>query len=269
MAGKRWLEHHPVELSYRPDKGARSDKEHHPVELSYRLDKALRRRSAALTGSVRWLVRVGIALLMAPVASAPASSAGIGLDCEAAAVSAERDWGLPPGLLAAIGTVEAGRRSPTGSPQIWPWTVNARGQGVFLPRQADAVAYTAALLAQGVRSIDVGCFQVNLAWHPTAFASLAEAFDPAANARYAARFLLRLRSEVGDWGGAIARYHSATQELGIPYRSMVFSAWSGGLATLPAGPAAAADPVVVRTTPAARQIHVFYGAIAMPGTVHR
>jgi hypothetical protein len=206
---------------------------------------------------------------MAPLAPAPASSAEIGPVCEAAALAAERDWGLPPGLLTAIGTVEAGRRSPPGSAQIWPWTVNARGQGVFLQHQADAVAYSNALLAQGVRSIDVGCFQVNLAWHPQAFASLAEAFDPAANARYAARFLLRLRSEAGDWGAAIARYHSATQELGIPYRSMVFSAWSDGLAGPPRGAAAAADPVVVRMTPAARQIHVFYGAIAMPASVHR
>ena len=40
--------------------------------------------------------------------------------------------------------------------------------------------------AQGARSIDVGCMQVNLLHHADAFASLEQAFDPVANARYAA-----------------------------------------------------------------------------------
>ena len=50
--------------------------------------------------------------------------------CESAAGQAEREWRLPQGLLAAIGVVEAGRRAPTGMlPSIWPWTLNAEGQG--------------------------------------------------------------------------------------------------------------------------------------------
>ena len=51
-----------------------------------------------------------------------------------------------------------------------------------------------AVQAQGVRSIDIGCMQVNLMHHPNAFATLDAAFDPLANALYAARFLTELRA---------------------------------------------------------------------------
>jgi hypothetical protein len=206
--------------------------------------------------SVFWTV-----LLLVGSVSRPALSAILPMGCEAAAAVAEQEAGLPTGLLAAIGQVEAGRR---GAPdiQIWPWTVNARGQGSFLATIGDAVAYTGSLLAQGVRSIDVGCFQVNLGWHPGAFGSLAEAFDPLANARYAARFLAGLRRDAGDWGAAIARYHSATEQFGVPYRSLVFAAWSRE-PFRPSRPISAGDPVVIRM-PQASQVHVFYGAISMP-----
>ena len=36
-----------------------------------------------------------------------------------------------------------------------------------------------------MKVIDVGCFQVDLFYHPYAFTSLEEAFDPDANARAA------------------------------------------------------------------------------------
>jgi hypothetical protein len=72
-------------------------------------------------------------------------------------------------------------------------------------------------------SVDVGCFQINLLQHPAAFASLEEAFDPSANAAYAARFLLSLRDRTGSWENAIAAYHSATPELGNAYRDNVLA----------------------------------------------
>ncbi len=60
----------------------------------------------------------------------------------------------------------------------------------------------AAMRAAGMQSIDVGCMQINLRAHPAAFASIDDAFDPAANADYAARFLRDLlqrpASSIGD-----------------------------------------------------------------------
>ena len=67
--------------------------------------------------------------------------------------------------------------------------------------------------------------QVNLRYHPAAFKSLDEAFDPTANARYAGRCLAQLRQEKRSWVQAVKYYHSATRSLHIPYRAKVYKIW--------------------------------------------
>jgi hypothetical protein len=135
---------------------------------------------------------------------------------------AEHNWHLPAGLLAAIGMVESGRRAAAGVfPIIWPWTLNAEGRGFYQPSKAAAVGMVRALHLRGVRVIDVGCFQVDLFYHPTAFANLEEAFDPDANARAAARILSLGRLGSTGWDGAISAYHSAWPLLGAIYLQKV------------------------------------------------
>jgi hypothetical protein len=109
----------------------------------------------------------------------------------------------------------------------WPWTINANGAGRLFESRPEALAETRALQRRGVTSIDVGCFQINLLQHSGAFASLEEAFDPTANAAYAARFLLSLRARTGSWENAIAAYHSATPRLGSAYRDNVLASLTG------------------------------------------
>jgi hypothetical protein len=122
--------------------------------------------------------------------------------------------------------VETGRPDPvSGSLRPWPWTINAEGQGFFFASKQQAIAAVRDLQARGVRSIDVGCMQVNLMFHPAAFATLDQAFDPGANAAFAARFLKTLRTAHGDWLGAIAAYHSETPALGAGYRQLVLARW--------------------------------------------
>jgi hypothetical protein len=146
--------------------------------------------------------------------------------CERAAKQAERDWHLPQGLLAAIGLVESGRRLPTAPyPIIWPWTINAEGQGIYQPSKAAAVSMVRAMQLRGLRVIDVGCFQVDLFYHPYAFKSLDEAFDPDANARVAARILSLGRLGTTGWDGAIAAYHSAVPLFGAVYLQKVRAVW--------------------------------------------
>ncbi len=149
-----------------------------------------------------------------------------GLLCRAAIAEAEREAGLPSGLLQAIGRVEAGRRDPeTGRFAPWPWTINAEGEGRFFPSREAAIAHVRQLQARGVRLIDIGCMQVNLHHHPNAFASLEQAFDPLRNARYAAQFLSELNGGRSDWSVAAGHYHSQTPERAAPYRARVLAAW--------------------------------------------
>ncbi|WP_424135066.1 lytic transglycosylase domain-containing protein [Roseomonas chloroacetimidivorans] len=162
-------------------------------------------------------------LLLPGIALAQATPVAM---CRAAIAAAEREYGLPTGLLAAIGRVESGRRDPeTGEAGSWPWTMNAEGTGKFFPTKAEAVAAVGQLRAGGMRLIDVGCMQINLHHHPDAFASLEQAFDPLANARYAARFLKELQAASGDWMVAAGHYHSQTPGRAETYRAQVALRW--------------------------------------------
>jgi hypothetical protein len=146
--------------------------------------------------------------------------------CRAAIRTAERANGIPQALLSALGRVESGRRDPaTGNFGPWPWTINAEGRGQFFATKAEAVAAVRRLQAEGVRSIDIGCMQVNLRHHPDAFASLEDAFDPARNAAYAARFLASLHEASKNWLQAAAHYHSHTPDLATAYQRRVMAAW--------------------------------------------
>lgn len=149
-----------------------------------------------------------------------------GLRCRAAVGSAESAAHLAPGLLAAIGVVESGRRDRTGQVTPWPWTINVAGRGAFFETKEEAIAAVQAVQAAGEESIDVGCMQVNLLQHRGAFASLDEAFDPVANTRYAASFLLQLFARTGTWQDAAAAYHSQTPDIAAPYLARVMAVWS-------------------------------------------
>ena len=196
--------------------------------------------------------------------------------CREAVEAAEREAALPPGLLHAIARTESGRRDPaSGRVEPWPWALNAAGMGMHAPSRAEAIATVAALQARGIRSIDVGCLQVNLLHHPAAFASLDDAFDPAANARYAARFLRELQGRAGgEWSQAVAWYHSATPERGEAYRLRVMAnlgvPGGGSLAATPVAlprlpPVPRPDPVAPLLSPAALRIPVFVPqALARP-----
>jgi hypothetical protein len=168
--------------------------------------------------------------MMGPPLAARAMTGGLaagprdpGEVCRQAMAAAGRQMGVPDHLMAAIGRVESGRRGPNGKINPWPWSINVEGvDHIFETREA-AIAAVRGYQAKGVRSIDVGCMQVNLLHHPDAFANLDQGFDPVSNARYAASFLNRLRVQTGSWEKATAFYHSATPELGEPYQKKVVS----------------------------------------------
>lgn len=129
--------------------------------------------------------------------------------CVRAILAAQERHGIPNNILLAIGLQEAGTRRD-GVLTVWPWAVNAEGTGRLLDNRSQAMSWVRAQMGNGVRSIDVGCMQINLRWHPDAFASLEEGFDPDRNADYAARFLRDLFRQTGSWTMAAGSYHSFT-----------------------------------------------------------
>jgi len=181
------------------------------------------------------LVMLTVGLLAAPTsvrATQLANDHGDPLDlCFAAITAAERHYDTPRGLLGVMAKVESGRPAPAGTLRPWPWTVDADGRGVFFANKAEAVAWSRQALASGtVTFLDVGCMQVDLRAHPDAFATLEQAFDPAANVEYGARFLRHLHDGVaaGNWFTAVGFYHSQTPAFAAQYQAQV-AAVSAGL----------------------------------------
>ena len=160
----------------------------------------------------------------------PALAAPDNMICGEETLRQETANGIPRRLLHAISLVESGRWDADRRVSFaWPWTVTAEGEGRFLPTKRAAIDEVRRLQAQGVRNIDVGCMQVNLLAHPDAFGSLDEAFDPATNVGYAARFLMDLYRDAGNWPTAGAYYHSQTPELANAYKSRLMATWTQAL----------------------------------------
>ena len=142
--------------------------------------------------------------------------------------SYEHIRGIPSNLLAAISVTETGRLHPqTGQRLPWPWTVHAEGKGYYYDTKREAVRAVTKLIKRGVQNIDVGCMQVNLKYHPKAFRSVSQAFDPRYNVGYASQFLTEKYAETGGWTKAVATYHSKTPSKGKRYSNKVMAAWKG------------------------------------------
>ncbi len=157
-------------------------------------------------------MRMTIALLaMALLGGAMPAEAADATACLSAIRAAERKMRIPTRLLMAIGVTESGREVDERL-TVWPWTVNAEGEGRYFPDKTSAVAHVRALKKRGVRSIDVGCMQINLQWHPTAFKDVETALDPAANVAYAARLLKEFHGDLRNWTRSIKQYHSSTPD---------------------------------------------------------
>lgn len=209
---------------------------------------------------LRLLPALLLALFQAGAAAAQSAPAAL---CRSAIAAAELGRRIPDEFLSAIAKVESGR-PVDGRVVPWPWTINAEGVGSFFASKEDAIAAVLSLQARGVKSIDVGCMQVNLQQHPEAFRSLEQAFDPAANAEFAAGLLVSLFIQAGSWPLAAAAYHSQTPTLGAAYQRQVLAAWAQ-----PDRPNAASAPPAHHAMQAAPSSALQKGALQTAGSLGR
>lgn len=185
------------------------------------------RRKSMVVGAVAFLFAVSAGV---PNAMSNESNGAVNDDpsafCEYATSYHETENALPRALLSAVSLAESGRFDrKTRTARAWPWTINAEGRGYYFKSKEEAIRATQRMLDSGMRSIDIGCMQVNLRYHPDAFASLEDAFDPMINVAYGADFLMRLHAQTGNWPKAIAHYHSQTTARGGRYFARVVRIW--------------------------------------------
>jgi tetratricopeptide (TPR) repeat protein len=173
---------------------------------------------------------IGATLAAVVSASGPAiaqdAEQDVTVQCLRFLQSYERSFSIPQGLLTAISLVESGRPGLADHPVAWPWTINVNGQGRYFETKEEAVAEARKQLDSGQRSIDVGCMQINLRYHPNAFRSIDDAFDPATNVAYGAQYLASLHRLQGSWAKAVERYHSSDDGRREEYRERVIATWN-------------------------------------------
>ncbi len=123
--------------------------------------------------------------------------------CEPEILRAADTYGIPVGILYAVGLTETGRKG-----SLQPNALNIEGKAIFPASASQAVAAFNQARASGATQIDLGCMQINHRYHGAAFRSVEEMLDPRKNVDYAARFLVKLHARHESWSMAVARYHA-------------------------------------------------------------
>jgi len=139
------------------------------------------------------------AIILFMFSAAAAEEQGAKL-CESEMTRAATKYGVPLGILFAIGLAESGIGGT-----LHAYALNLEGKTVYSLNKAQAIERFYAAKASGMKLIDVGCMQLNYYFHGEHFSSIEDMFDPYKNVDYGARFLSSLRAREGSWTMAVAR----------------------------------------------------------------
>ena len=123
--------------------------------------------------------------------------------CEAEMGRASARYGVPLGVLYAVGLTETGKRG-----SLQPYAMNIEGTAYFGTSAQDVLRKLGEAQAAGTRLVDLGCMQINHHFHGGKFSSVEAMIDPHANVEYATQFLRALKQREGSWTMAVARYHA-------------------------------------------------------------
>ncbi len=145
-----------------------------------------------------------IALAAASISSVLAGSASATVNpCEPEILRAADRYGVPVGILYAVGLTETGKKGT-----LQPNALNIEGKAVFPRNPTEALQAFESARSEGKTLIDLGCMQINFRYHAAEFRSVRDMLDPRLNVDYAARFLVSLRKRHESWSMAVARYHA-------------------------------------------------------------
>jgi soluble lytic murein transglycosylase-like protein len=142
------------------------------------------------------------AVCISSAASGPTQAAGANA-CEAEILRASARYGVPAGILYAVGLTETGNKG-----SLHPNALNIEGRAVFARSPQHALDEFEKARRDGIKLIDLGCMQINHHYHAEKFDGVREMLDPRRNVDYAARFLTELKARHGSWSMAVARYHA-------------------------------------------------------------
>ncbi|MDR1234100.1 MAG: transglycosylase SLT domain-containing protein [Holosporales bacterium] len=129
---------------------------------------------------------------------------------------AEKDNGIPRGLLMAIAKVESG---------CDPYSVNAKHRSIHFKSKAKAEQFIDEYVKSGYSNMSVGCMQIHYHSHRKHFPSASDMLDSKKNVTYAANLLKSLYKQCGNWTEATKKYHGSHPKSNTRYCEKVLAAY--------------------------------------------
>lgn len=165
--------------------------------------QAQARRTWLLTrGPIAAFPALVLSLVLVLAVAGGARAAGD--ECQVHAAAVEKQFNIPKGLLLAISLVETGN---AGSPQPYALSINRRT--VAAKSAADVARHLRTANGGVARNAFVGCMQISVRYHRSAFGSVDKMADPKANVLYAGRMLAGFYRSTGSWSKAVMRFNGA------------------------------------------------------------
>lgn len=143
-----------------------------------------------------------------------------GPGCTMYILQAEKDYGIPRGLLLSLSLVESGLG---GEP--YPWAINMAGKSIWAESRDDAVRRMTDSRGNIRRNTMAGCMQLSVFLHGRQFSSTEDLLTPRQNVDYAARYLKRHYNRFGDWVLAVKRYNGGTTAQKAAYACRIWNTW--------------------------------------------
>jgi len=169
-------------------------------------------------------VALATALFVSTVAADPATPAATPPDTPSPWAQAARKYDLDPLALYGIALQESRRYFDDNQVRPWPWTLHTPEEGgLYFDSFENAAKKLRELIASGRTNIDIGLMQLSLLWQKHRVADPVQLLKPEINIEVAAAILREHLDQFGELRLAIARYHSARLDRGVPYAASVLT----------------------------------------------
>lgn len=137
-------------------------------------------------------------------------------DCKKIIAVIEKYYGIPRGLLRAIGKTESSFR---------PYIITKARRTINFGSKEGLWHYLKTQNIEGSRDFYVGCMQLSYKHHVRKSKDISKMLIPAHNIHYAARLLIKHYKRFGSWKDAVRHYHSYHRIKNTRYQQRVFSHW--------------------------------------------
>lgn len=138
-------------------------------------------------------------------------------DCKKIIDVIEKYYGIPRGLLRAIGKTESSFR---------PYIITSARKTINFGSKEGLWTYLKTQSVGCGRDFYVGCMQLSYKCHVRKSKDISKMLIPAHNIDYAARLLVKHYKRFRSWKDAVRRYHSCHRIQNTRYQKRVFSHWN-------------------------------------------